>query len=481
MTNNQPTRQWNPYCSEPEFIKALSEIQDLHFVQSHPNAQNSRQPDISFSQLGDYKVLHQIGQGGIGTVYKAIHRELDKVVAIKRLSRQAASGSELDERFACEIRAIGKLDHANILRATDARTIDDVRYLITEYVEGVDLATLVKASGPLSVSVACEMIQQAADGLQHVHGQGIIHRDVKPQNLMLSQHGVVKILDLGLARLTNLASGDSITSDNIIVGTLDYIAPEQLSNENQLDARADVYALGCTFYFLLAGHAPFHHIHEPFAKILAHRESTIDLTQLNTDLPEKIKHVLGSMLQRNPLERIATAGEVSDLLTGLTAPTKWNRFLNDVVADVVAREVSSHTPNRNEVETDAVKLQTRPNRVNKLAESTDVTDANTEKELAPRKWSWPLVLGFLTVLVVSGMVLTMNTGTGTLDTGEYKLDQAGRYVMSVVDPSTGSEIYVGNSFEVSKGQQTRIKISTKQPPTPLTQTPSNHSPSSHEL
>ena len=200
-------------------------------------------------QLGQYQLIEELGHGGMGYVYKALHTKLKRTVAVKLLPVDRQRLPQAVSRFHREMEAVGRVDHPNIVRAHDAGEADGQFFLAMEFVEGVTLASLVRRLGPLDVADACEVVRQAAIGLQHVHEHGLVHRDVKPSNLMLTTTGVVKVLDLGLARLQveEYGHGDA-TASSQIMGSADYMAPEQGSNPRDADARADVYSLGCTLF-----------------------------------------------------------------------------------------------------------------------------------------------------------------------------------------------------------------------------------------
>jgi eukaryotic-like serine/threonine-protein kinase len=208
--------------------------------------------------LGVYRLEKKLGEGGMGAVWKAQHTKLGKTVALKVLPRQLTSNPDSVGRFEREMKAVGLLDHPHIIRAMDAGEIDGTHFLVMEYADGVDLAEVVRQRGPRKVRDACEMIRQAALGLGHAHQHGLIHRDIKPTNLFLTKAGQVKILDLGLARLqgedVSPSSHDpTITRMGQIMGTPDYMATEQWDDTHSVDGRADLYSLGCTLFFLLAG------------------------------------------------------------------------------------------------------------------------------------------------------------------------------------------------------------------------------------
>ncbi len=274
------------------------------------------------ARVGPYEILGKLGRGGMGAVYRARHRELDKVVALKVLP-----AGRLDEaavlRFRTEMKAAGRLDHPHIVAAHDAGRAGDIHYLVTELVDGLDLAQLVGRRGPLAVADGCELARQAALGLAHVHGRGLVHRDVKPSNLMLSRGGVVKVLDLGLARMAAPAPGvEALTATGFLLGTADYIAPEQIERPQSAGDRADVYGLGATLYFLLAGEPPFGADRERswLDKLRAHQfEPVPPLGQSRSDVPAGLATLIESMLAKNPADRpaaAAVAGELKPFASG---------------------------------------------------------------------------------------------------------------------------------------------------------------------
>lgn len=217
--------------------------------------------------VDEYRLEELLGEGGMGAVWKARHTRLDMVVALKVVGRRLSGDPAAEERFQREMKAVGQLRHPNIIRAHDAGEAAGRAYLVMEYSPGVDLADLVQRHGPLAPAEACEAVRQAALGLQHAHEAGLVHRDVKPSNLLLTPDGVVKVLDLGLARWEAAAepvivtTGDSTLHDELTgasrrLGTRDYVAPEQWRDPRAVNARADVYGLGCTLVFLLTGKPP---------------------------------------------------------------------------------------------------------------------------------------------------------------------------------------------------------------------------------
>src|SRR5262249_27441041 len=214
--------------------------------------------------VGSYLVRERIGEGGAGKVFKARHRKMDRVVALKIIREELVTDAEAMARFYREIAVLSRLDHPNVVHAYDAGPVGATHFLAMEYVEGTDLGRLVKKGGRLPTAQACEYIRQAALGLQHAHERGLVHRDIKPHNLIMSlREGLVKVADLGLARLpravnheatavlTGNGTGTLTPQNAVLIGTVDYLAPEQALEFHQADIRADIYSLGCTFYYLL--------------------------------------------------------------------------------------------------------------------------------------------------------------------------------------------------------------------------------------
>jgi serine/threonine protein kinase len=283
--------------------------------------------------LRDYRLLEKLGDGGMGDVYKAVHVRLDKVVAIKVLHSEHLHEASANARFEREIRAAGKLEHPNIVRATDAGEAEGRHYLVMEYLHGLNLAELVRRLGQLPVADACEIIRQAANGLEHVHHHGLVHRDIKPSNLMLvdtsaSAHssqanifsaGNVKVLDLGLALLNEAgrAPKSELTHSGMIIGTLDYMAPEQGNDTHNVDIRADIYSLGATLCKLLTAEAPFSGggYDRPLRKLTAiATEGPPNLTERRRDIPLELSTIVARMLAKSPDDRYSTPAEVAQAL-----------------------------------------------------------------------------------------------------------------------------------------------------------------------
>jgi WD40 repeat protein/serine/threonine protein kinase len=264
--------------------------------------------------LGNYVVLDKVGKGGMGHVYKAQHRRMKREVALKVLPSQVARQKEAVERFHREVVAAARLTHPNIVTAHDADDDEGVHFLVMELVEGLDLSKLVRSKGTLSASKAIDYITQAASGLQYAHEQGVVHRDIKPSNLLLDKSGTVKILDMGLARfereLNESTAAESLTQSGQVMGTLDYMAPEQAMDTHHADARADIYSLGCTLFFLLTGQPVF--AGDTMAtKIVAHREYPVpSLRDQRGDVSERLDQIFQKMLAKQPEERHESMAEV---------------------------------------------------------------------------------------------------------------------------------------------------------------------------
>jgi CheY-like chemotaxis protein/tRNA A-37 threonylcarbamoyl transferase component Bud32 len=279
-------------------------------------------------KIGNYEILDRLGAGAMGTVFKARHRRMKRIVALKVLSREVAGSEKFALRFQREVETIAKLTHPNIVMAFDADEDETGPFLVMEFVNGRDLASEVKNSGSLSVADAVDRILQAARGLEYAHAQGIIHRDIKPGNILRDVDGVVKVADLGLARLST--SGDepdesaSLTQAGMVVGTAEYMPPEQAIDSGQVDHRADIYSLGCTLHFLLTGRAPYQ-AGSIMSMLLKHRDAPIpDLSSLLSDTTPELVGVFQRMVAKAPEERYQTMTEVvrelERLQSRITAP-----------------------------------------------------------------------------------------------------------------------------------------------------------------
>ena len=264
--------------------------------------------------MGNYLILNRIAEGGMGTVFKALHRRMQRVVAIKMIKKEVASSEAFVIRFQQEVCATARLNHPNVVAAYDADECELGHFLVMEFVDGTDLAELVKATGPLPVADAIESIRQAALGLDYAHSQHVIHRDIKPANLLRDVSGVIRIADLGLARFHTAASDATLycaeTSAGGIEGTVDYMSPEQAVDSASLDHRADIYSLGCTLHYLLTA-APVFGDSSTMGRIIAHRERPRpNLRELRADVPVQLSAVFERMTSIDPAERFQSMKEL---------------------------------------------------------------------------------------------------------------------------------------------------------------------------
>jgi serine/threonine protein kinase len=284
-----------------------------------------------------YQIVRKLGDGGMGSVYLAQHRVMDRPVALKVIRSDLLGKPALVERFRREVKSAAHLAlHPNIVAAYDAEQAGESHFLVMEFVDGVNLGDLVKSSGPLSVEAACDVIRQAAEGLEHAHERGMVHRDIKPQNLMRTPSGQIKILDFGLARLASeilpdLAAaaeenelhdgrstvpehGIKLTLTDMVLGSADYISPEQALDPRSADIRADVYSLGCTLYHLLAGQPPFPE--ENLAqKLAAHAERAAKpLSELRGGVPPELIQIVDRMMAKDPRHRFQQPADVAKAL-----------------------------------------------------------------------------------------------------------------------------------------------------------------------
>lgn len=309
-----------------------------------------------------YHILMMLGRGGMGVVYKAEHRLMERVVALKVISRRMVSNPLAVERFQREFKAAARLTHPNIVVAHDADQAGGLHFLVMEFVDGVSLAQYVERKGPLPVATASLFIRQVALGLHHAAQQGMVHRDIKPQNLMLTRKGQIKILDFGLARFASeesvsrtSVSGDNdlefamdsgLTEAGMIVGTPDYMAPEQAVDSSKADIRADIYSLGCTFFFLLTGQAPFSD-NSVTRTLQSHADRQPPaLHKLRGDLPPELIRLVERMMAKDPAKRVQTPGEVAKRLTefsigGLAAAGAFDVVVSKPIQTAPVRADSS--------------------------------------------------------------------------------------------------------------------------------------------
>jgi predicted Ser/Thr protein kinase len=271
-----------------------------------------------------YRVLRLLGQGGMGAVYLAEHRKMQRLVALKVISAALVNNPETVRRFQQEVRTAAQLgNHPHVVAVHDADQAGDLHFLVMEYVEGQSLADYLRQRGPLPLAEACDYARQAALALQNAAEHGMVHRDIKPHNLMRTPQGTIKILDFGLARTVREHDRDrtQLTSQGVIMGTADYMAPEQANDSRTADIRADIYSLGCTLYHLLSGRVPFPE-GGVIDKIIKHAvEAPPSLGTLRPEAPWGLVKVVEKLMAKDPAQRFQTPTEVVEALTTWTSAT----------------------------------------------------------------------------------------------------------------------------------------------------------------
>ena len=345
--------------STNNFPTAEIPTQDMRGMRTRDMSGNSDSGDFDLAsdaggegkiptQIGDYAIRELIGSGGMGQVFLAEHTRMQRLVAVKMLPVERMKDEVAVSRFYDEVRAASRLMHPNIVTAFDAGESDDVHYLAMEYVDGQTLTRLVAQKGPLPVSEAAAVIRQAALGLLHAHRAGIVHRDVKPGNVMKGADGTIKILDLGLARINSaslLNEADNIgpnadpkkKSKGRLVGTLPFMAPEQLDNPDVADPRSDIYSLGATLFFLLTGRAPF--TGDYLELVYGHRHGKIpDLMEARDDVDLQFSNIFMRMMAKSPDERYASFDEVIDELSEYVTQDDTPAWLAEYSGRQVAAE-----------------------------------------------------------------------------------------------------------------------------------------------
>ncbi len=320
-------------CTPDSYIELFPDVDidwvTRHFADGISAAEDemilNEEPEISFPKsLGDYEITGRLGAGGMGQVFRAVHKIMKRPVAIKIMHGQFVADPDSRRRFEREVQAISRLSHPNIVTAHDAREYEGGLYLVTELVEGEDLSKLVKRKGPIRPREAVHFAWQAAKGLKYAHQQGIIHRDIKPGNLLLEKKKTIKVLDLGLARLlvsdsTAKDDGPTITRSGSLLGTATYMAPEQARSPLAADERSDIYSLGCTLYFLLTGSPPFRG-ESAIDTIMAHVEQPIpELPEVVNGKPlsSALKDIVRRMMAKSPDGRPASMEKLIPLLESL--------------------------------------------------------------------------------------------------------------------------------------------------------------------
>ncbi len=420
--------------------------------------------------VGNYVVLDRIGKGGMGQVYKAQHRRMKRVVALKTLPWDTSKSPHAIARFQREAEAAARLNHPNIVTAYDADEARGVHFLVMEYVEGEDLAARIKRTGPLPVRTAVEYILQAAQGLAYAHSHGVIHRDIKPANLLCDRQGTVKVLDMGLARIEQAVGADqdhSLTSTGQVMGTLDYMPPEQALDTRLADARSDIYSLGCSLYYLLTGRHPY--VGDTLAKkLLAHRNDPIPLIAARrSDVPASVQSEFAAMVAKEPSDRPQTMQEVIGMLERCLAELAASSF--EPTVSFVAGELPEVIPDLDDeplpFEEDELD-KTLAISMRLLAESAPGASNRSESERrrkSPNRSVIGTVAGALLFsLVLGAILLLLRSDRGTL---VVEVDPPGAIVevhdsagLVIVREATGGEPL---TFSLTPGEG-RIQIEKRE-------------------
>jgi len=308
--------------------------------------------------LGNYVIVEKLGKGGMGQVYKARHDRMGRTVCLKVLRSVGRRSPEVVERFRREIKTHSALSHPNFVVAHDADEAEGIQFLVMEFIDGRDLSRRVKDDGPAPIGEALSVLRQTATALEYAHDQGVTHRDIKPHNLLVAESGddagQVKVLDMGLARFeplldgpTNSTTRASMTASGVIMGTVDYMSPEQALNSKNADARSDIYSLGCTMYFLLTGKTMFAG-ETLMEKIIAHREQPVpSLREQVSELSAGLDAVFQKMVARNPDQRYQTMkhlGEDLDACIAGRRPSALSVPWTDLVEQVKAKPALASIP-----------------------------------------------------------------------------------------------------------------------------------------
>ncbi len=446
-----------------------------------------------------YHVLKLLGVGGMGSVFKAEHRVMERLVALKVLNRDLVADSDALKRFRQEVRAAARLNHPNIVTAHDADESGGVHFLVMEYVEGQSLAEFIDRNGRMTVPRACECIRQAAVGLQHAFEKGMVHRDIKPQNLMIGAQGRVKILDFGLARFASERSrGDpaaesqrGLTQTGAIMGTPDYMAPEQATDARRADIRADIYSLGCTLFHLLAGEPPFPD-GGALQKVVQHLEKAPrSLSDVRAEVSRELAAVVARMLAKDPAKRYQTPAEVAKALapfiklsgsvTPRPAPAPVPKPAKSGSKPIVvpvpkAEAIAPEVP--------IVPLKPiRPREVNRkdnpFEQETPLPKAAKSARKGPTPWYlqkpvWLAAVGLIVMLWLGVSILTSDSDKPTKGPGENPIGAAavGVTATAATEPQRTSVARVETSAPIAPVGPTNI------PPVQPTSTPTTTSPAS---
>ncbi|WP_417391050.1 protein kinase domain-containing protein [Gimesia sp.] len=380
--------------------------------------------------LGNYLILDKIGAGGMGDVYLAEHRRMERRVALKTLPAAMTRDTQSILRFQREVKAAAKLTHPNIVTAYDADEANGVHYFVMEYVEGIDLSAVVKKRGLLNVDVAVDYILQAAKGLEFAHNKGVIHRDIKPANLLLDNAGTIKILDMGLARIEEEAHeipATQLTQDGSVMGTVDYMAPEQAKDTHTADARSDIYSLGCSLYYLLTGESVYRGS-TMVNRIMAHQNDPIpSLTGKHILISQDVDAVFQKMVAKKPEDRFQSMSEVivaienciqmktSSTVTSVSSDPELQKFLqSQKIASSPTVVMSADAMTAEKPLTDTQNESLTSGFLNHTLGGTSFQPLPKRKKSIGKR-GWVLMGAVLAPLIfMAGIVFKIDTPAGTI-------------------------------------------------------------------
>jgi serine/threonine protein kinase len=392
-------------------------------------------------RVGPYRLIDLLGRGGMGSVFLARHTMMNRSVALKMIARKLGGDPAALERFLTEARAVASLDHPNIVHAYNVDCEGDRYYMVLEYVEGQDLQRMVESGGPLPFDKAADYVRQAAEGLAHAHAKRLVHCDVKPANLLVNSQGVVKVLDMGMARWAEDKPAPSAPGgpEGAFFGTVDYLAPEQALNSPDLDHRADLYSLGCTLYFLLVGHPPFPE-GTMVQRILKHQtQQPAGILAQRPDTPRDLVRICNRLMAKSPDERFQTASEV-------------------------ARALATWRPNAQRVRK-AVALPDEEEGPPEAPEDSPPASVKTNPRRGLPRWAWLSAVAIAAVVLttIGGVWAVNHRGRGpTVANGETKPPKV-RETKPVVPAPHGEKFVVPNPLPPANAEMP-VKDPPKVPP-----------------
>lgn len=399
------------YDQNSDFDLAVAAAQQVSQLQ-----RKSDEHSRSLQRIGDYEILSTIGRGGMGSVFKARHLRLEKLVAIKVLPHRKMRSPDSVARFNREMKIIGQMAHPAVATAFDAGEDEGTHYLVMELIDGVDLGQIVRLGGPLRIEEACELVRQAAIAVQYAHDQGVVHRDVKPSNLMLNVNGEIKLLDLGLATLGSLdGTVDELTTVGQLMGTLDYMAPEQCGGHEPVTFQSDIYSLASTLYKLLTGTSPYSSSDNdtPLKKLRAMACSDPVPIQRRLDsIPHELAAIIDRGLATDPALRFPSATAFAKALEAFSQPQKLGSLLEKT------RRLRQE---KQRIATSEIAPESSPPLKTLAAAATTEPNHVPSAKPSSRRSSWfggiartLLALAFAGGLIWGGIVLYLNTSMGQL-------------------------------------------------------------------